>query len=87
MEDKESCATDIFLEENGNVVVGDGDGPIPIKSSGTWSQEMDGSFFMSITRTFGGGLEVSSSTCEERARTWLQLHVPYNVSCFVNSYL
>uniref|UniRef100_A0A6T8HJV6 Jacalin-type lectin domain-containing protein n=1 Tax=Proboscia inermis TaxID=420281 RepID=A0A6T8HJV6_9STRA len=59
MEDKDSCATDIFLEENGNVVVGDGDGPISIKSTGTWSQEEDGSFLMSIIRTFGGGLEAT----------------------------
>lgn len=56
-EDKDTCTTELFLKEDKTVTVGESDGPLPLEASGSWEQKEDGSFTMTITRTFEGGKE------------------------------
>lgn len=65
MEDKETCATQLFLEPGGVVAAktSETDGPIPKEVSGTWSTANEGkSFEMTINRAFGAGGESSKQS-------------------------
>lgn len=53
-EDKESSTTEIFLSSDGTVTLAETDGPPPLRSFGTWSQNGD-NFEMQIKKTFGTG--------------------------------
>jgi len=58
LEDKESCTTDVFLNSDRTVTVGETDGPVYLSASGTWSQDpSDGSFRMVLSRTYEAGRE------------------------------
>lgn len=61
-EDKDTCATELFLKEDKTVTVGESDGPLPLEASGSWEQKDDGSFTMTITRTFKAGKEAGKPT-------------------------
>jgi len=68
LEDSETCTTEIFLNADQTVDVGETDGPVFIKASGTWTQERSkggddpGSFQMTLLRTYEAGREASSPT-------------------------
>lgn len=58
MEDKESCTTELFLSSDGSVSVGVTNGPLPIEASGKWEKlSKDGTFKMTITRTYSTGMK------------------------------
>ena len=61
-EDKDTCTTELFLKEDKTVTVGESDGPLPLRASGSWDQRGDGSFTMTITRTFEAGKEKTMPT-------------------------
>ena len=53
-EDNEDSTTELFLWGNGDVHVGETDGPPPIRASGHWTQDGN-KFEMVIKRTFDAG--------------------------------
>ena len=53
-EDKETCTSEVFLNADGTVFVGESDGPLATRAAGTWQQE-NGSFIMNLSRTFPAG--------------------------------
>lgn len=60
MEDRENCTTELFLKEDGTVLVGDTDGPLWTDAKGEWMiAPGTNDFVMTITRTFGAGQENS----------------------------
>lgn len=61
-EDKETCTTELFLKEDKTVALGESDGPLTLDASGSWDQKGDGSFTMTITRTFEAGKEKTMPT-------------------------
>uniref|UniRef100_A0A7S2ETZ8 Phospholipid scramblase n=1 Tax=Trieres chinensis TaxID=1514140 RepID=A0A7S2ETZ8_TRICV len=70
LEDRDNSITELYLEPNGVVMVGETDGPIVKEVSGTWSTSPDGTkFIMNIRRTFESiGREIGefSFTVERR---------------------
>lgn len=65
MEDKEKEITEVFLNADGSVTLGETDGPMFSKSSGTWSQSLSrapSSFRMTLIREFEAGNEKGSPT-------------------------
>lgn len=67
LEDEETCTTEVFLNDDNTVDVGETDGPIYTKASGTWEQPAYGSpsptsFKMVLTRTYEAGKEPTGST-------------------------
>lgn len=54
-EDQDTCTSEVFLNADGTIFVGETDGPLPTQVSGTWQQYEDGTFTMSISRTFPAG--------------------------------
>lgn len=61
LEDKDDCSTEVFLKDDGSVIVGNSDGPIPVESSGEW--ELDGKDFkMTLRRVYDGGKKPSRFT-------------------------
>jgi len=60
-EDKDEACTEIFLRNDKTVDFGETDGPVPIKTTGTWELEGD-SFKMNIKRTFESGKKESRMT-------------------------
>jgi WW domain len=58
MEDRETCTTELFLKEDGTVLLGDTDGPLWESATGYW-QVRPGTddFSMSISKTFKTGDE------------------------------
>ncbi|CAB9525902.1 expressed unknown protein [Seminavis robusta] len=63
LEDRESCSTELTLETDNTVTLGDTDGPLFSQATGTWSvyhskeeeEQEELLFDMSITRTFDAG--------------------------------
>jgi hypothetical protein len=57
MEDKERCITEIFLSTDKTITFGETDGPLPVRSEGTWehNSKRDGELRMTIKRTFPAG--------------------------------
>ena len=55
LEDKETATTEVLLKGDETVEVGETDGPIPTKCTGTWSLSDDNDFKMVLTRTFEAG--------------------------------
>jgi hypothetical protein len=57
MEDKERCITEIFLSTDKTITFGETDGPLPVRSEGTWenNSKRDGDLRMTIKRTFSAG--------------------------------
>lgn len=53
-EDKDVCTTEIFLADDGTVLLAETDGPLPLRATGTWNQQGT-DFTMKINRTFGAG--------------------------------
>lgn len=67
LEDRDTCSTEITLEPDYTVTLGDTDGPLFCQATGIWSLATDGSseiFDMVLTRKFEAGHE---------ARTWTDL--------------
>lgn len=62
MEDKETSTTDLFLNRDGTVTVGETDGPIPKDARGEWSQKSDGTFRMTLIRSYEAGKEKTLDT-------------------------
>ena len=61
-EDKDSCTTEIYLNEDSTVTVGESDGPLHLDASGKWEQYSDGTFIMNLVRRFQAGNEEKAST-------------------------
>lgn len=59
LEDKETCTTDLYFEDDNTIKIGETDGPLSVKASGSWKIEDDSTITLYIERTFGAG---SSST-------------------------
>lgn len=59
MEDKETCSSEIFFAEDNTVTVGDTDGPLFSDASGTWEEGTNGSFKMTLKRTYESGTHSS----------------------------
>jgi hypothetical protein len=57
LEDSESATTEILLNADLSVAVGETDGPLFTHARGTWSQDKDGSFVMKIARIYKAGRE------------------------------
>ncbi|KAL3936655.1 MAG: hypothetical protein SGARI_002461 [Bacillariaceae sp.] len=56
MEDRENCTTELFLQEDGTVVLGDTDGPLWTDAIGEWLIKPDtNDFVMTVTKKFGAG--------------------------------
>jgi len=56
LEDAENCTTELFLKENGDVEMGDTDGPLYTIATGKWEM-INNQFAMSITKTYQTGNE------------------------------
>jgi len=56
LEDASSATTEIFLNADHTLSIGETDGPLFLKATGTWQQQAD-QFLMSLTRTYQGGTE------------------------------
>lgn len=55
-EDQETCTTELFFNADGSIFLGETDGPLPTRASGTWQQDPhDDSITMNISRTFNAG--------------------------------
>jgi hypothetical protein len=61
LEDKEQAVTEVLLNSDNTVTVGETDGPLFASAAGTWSSQGD-SFQMTLRRTYSAGSESSSST-------------------------
>ena len=55
LEDSESCTTEIYLQSDGEVVIGQTDGPIFVNAKGIWELSADNKFRMSISRSYKTG--------------------------------
>jgi hypothetical protein len=59
MEDKETEITEVFLNADGTVTLGETDGPVFTSGSGSWTQSKSGGdtppFRMTLVRTFDAG--------------------------------
>ena len=55
MEDKETCTTEVFLANDNTVSLGKTDGPLFTASGGSWEQDLNGSFKMTVKRTYESG--------------------------------
>ena len=55
MEDKETCTTEVFLANDNTVSLGKTDGPLFTASDGSWEQDLNGSFKMTVKRTYESG--------------------------------
>lgn len=62
MEDKESCTTEIFFNNDNTVQVGESDGPLCKAASGTYETSPDGRFKMVLKRTFEAGRDQQDAT-------------------------
>lgn len=62
LEDQETATTEVVLLKDHSVIVGETDGPVCLRASGTWKQSPEGSFEMIIRRTFEAGHERVAST-------------------------
>jgi hypothetical protein len=66
MEDKETEITEVFLNADGSVTLGETDGPVFSRGSGTWSQSLSRapspSFRMTLIREFDAGKEKGTPT-------------------------
>lgn len=62
LEDKETATTEVFLESDNTVNVGETDGPRSVSSTGTWSLSDKNVMEMILTRTFEGGKKESKFT-------------------------
>lgn len=62
-EDAETCTSEVFLNADGSVFIGETNGPLPARATGTWQQSPDGQqFTMNISRTFSAGQPQRSFT-------------------------
>jgi hypothetical protein len=61
MEDADTATTEVFLNVDQTVAVGETDGPLFITAEGTWKQN-DDEFEMVLTRRFQAGKEVRLPT-------------------------
>jgi hypothetical protein len=60
MEDRENCTTELFLKEDGQVLIGETDGPLWREATGVWMIDVGtDDFTMRITRHYQGGHEGS----------------------------
>jgi hypothetical protein len=60
MEDRENCTTELFLKEDGTVLLGDTDGPLWSDAVGEWMiKPGTNDFVMTITKKFGAGSDNS----------------------------
>jgi hypothetical protein len=60
MEDRENCTTELFLKEDGTVLIGDTDGPLWTSAVGEWAiASGTNDFVMTITKTYGAGQDNS----------------------------
>jgi hypothetical protein len=62
LEDKETCTTEIFLRSDKSLQVGKTDGPLYVNAAGSWSQEADGTFRMTLKRWYNAGRTPASKT-------------------------
>jgi hypothetical protein len=62
MEDKDSCTTEVFLNSNNTVTLLETNGPVFVSATGSWNLEGDGSFEMTLSRTYEGGRSTKSLT-------------------------
>ena len=62
LEDKESATTEVCLKADNTVDVGETDGPLFVRASGTWKESQEGDFEMVLNRTYQGGSEQREST-------------------------
>jgi hypothetical protein len=60
MEDRENCTTELFLKEDGTVLIGDTDGPLWTSAVGEWViAPGSNDFVMTITKSFQAGQDNS----------------------------
>jgi hypothetical protein len=62
LEDQDTATTEVFLKADNTVDVGETDGPLHIKASGTWKETPQGEFEMVLKRTFEAGRESQTYT-------------------------
>ena len=56
LEDKDKCVTEVYLNADGTIQVGETDGPPVLEAAGTWAcDSQSGAFTMALHRTYGGG--------------------------------
>lgn len=65
LEDQEACTTELFLNRDATVTIGETNGPVFVSAKGTWEQttNTDGSSFkMVLKRTYRAGKEKTAPT-------------------------
>jgi hypothetical protein len=66
LEDSETCTTDIFLNDDSTLLVGETSGPLYLSGSGSWSTESAANgktlFEMELNRRYNTGKEASQKT-------------------------
>jgi hypothetical protein len=62
LEDKETCTTELFFNEDLTINVGDTDGPVFTSASGTWEADEEGNFRMVLVRQYDSGKDSKRQT-------------------------
>lgn len=62
LEDKDKCTTEVMLNPDHTVTVGETDGPVFKTVAGRWKEMADGTFKMTLTRRYESGREKSAPT-------------------------
>jgi len=61
LEDRDDCSTEVLLKDDGTVTTGATDGPLPLRSSGTWEFAGD-TFKMVLSRVYQAGEKSNKAT-------------------------
>lgn len=61
-EDVDTCTSEVFLNADKTVWLGESDGPLCKSASGRWNLDPDGTFTMSLSRTFDTGKPATTFT-------------------------
>ena len=62
MEDRDSCTTEVILNANNTVTPLDTNGPLFLSATGKWNLQADGSFEMTLNRTYESGKDSKKRT-------------------------
>ena len=68
MEDRDSCTTEVMLNDNKTLMVLETNGPLFVSATGSWNLDEDGSFDMMLNRTYLSGRD--SKTITDMGAFW-----------------
>lgn len=62
MEDEDKCITELKLNYDGTIWIGESDGPLCRHATGSWKQNDDGSIDFKLVRTYRAGNDAREAT-------------------------